>query len=217
MLDLTASYFFSLEKFAHKKLFNGKYVWDALHQLADYLNSQKLGKIEGTVSPDAYLIHPEGISIGKGTVVEPGAYIQGPCVIGENCVVRHGAYVRGMVVTGNKCMIGHDTEIKHSILLDGAQAPHFNYVGDSILGNDVNLGAGVKCANFRFDHKPVSLMIGDQKIATGLAKLGAIIGDRTQLGCNCVTSPGTLIGKNSFCYPCLHVMGYIPEKSKVKK
>ena len=110
--------------------------------------------------------------------MEPGAYIEGPCVIGKACQIRHSAYVRPYVVTGDRCIIGHSSEVKHSILLDGAQAPHFNYVGDSILGNGVNLGAGVICANFRLDHREVIVEIEGNRHETGLRKFGAIVGRR---------------------------------------
>src|SRR5690349_8541882 len=131
---LTPSQFFTLEEYAHVSLFEGcQYPWQALEKLKNYLTSLKLGIIETDISSSVYLVHPELISIGMGTVVEPGAYIEGPCVIGKNCVIRHGAYIRGDVVTGDSCVIGHDTEIKHSILLNSTSAAHFNYVGNSVL------------------------------------------------------------------------------------
>jgi UDP-N-acetylglucosamine diphosphorylase / glucose-1-phosphate thymidylyltransferase / UDP-N-acetylgalactosamine diphosphorylase / glucosamine-1-phosphate N-acetyltransferase / galactosamine-1-phosphate N-acetyltransferase len=120
------------------------------------------------------------------------------------------------VLIGDSCVVGHDTEVKHSIFFNGASAAHFNYVGDSILGNGSNLGAGVKCANLRLDHQPVCVMVLGEKVDTGLLKLGAIIGDGAKVGCNCVLNPGTILGKNSFCFPCLNVHGFIPEGGKVK-
>ncbi len=196
------THFFDLGDFAHAKLFEGcTYPWEALLALSDYLKAQNLGKIEGTISEGVFLIHPESISIGPGTVVESGAYIQGPCIIGPKCIVRHGAYIRGNVVTGKGCVLGHASEFKNSILLNRAAAPHFNYVGDSILGNDVNLGAGAICANVRFDRHSISVHWEGEKIKTPLKKLGAILGDRTQIGCNCVLNPGTLLGKESVCFP----------------
>ncbi len=201
--------FFDLTSFEHKALFEGGRVWDALKNLMKYLESQRLGIILGEVSPQAYLIKPELISIGKGSRVEAGAYIEGPCVVGENCEIRHGAYVRGGVVTGNHCVIGHATEVKHSIFLNGAKAGHFNYVGDSILGNGVNLGAGSKLANLRLDEKEIIIYLNNERIGTGLTKLGAIIGDGASLGCNCVTNPGTIIGKMAFCLPCTSIKGYM--------
>jgi UDP-N-acetylglucosamine diphosphorylase / glucose-1-phosphate thymidylyltransferase / UDP-N-acetylgalactosamine diphosphorylase / glucosamine-1-phosphate N-acetyltransferase / galactosamine-1-phosphate N-acetyltransferase len=215
---LSAKAFFSLEHFAHVALFQGTtYAWEALSLLENYLKSQQLGRIETEIPSTAYLIDAHLISIGKGSVVEPGAYIRGPCIIGENCTIRHGAYIRGHVVTGRECVIGHDTEIKHSILLDRAFAAHFNYVGDSILGNDVNLGAGVKCANLRLDHGLITLFFNGNKIETKLKKFGVIAGDGVQIGCNAVTNPGTLLGKKSLCYPCVNVGGVIEPGKTIKR
>lgn len=202
--------FFDLSQFEHAALFiQDKPVWEALVQLAGYLKRFAHGKISGEVSPCAWLVNPESIVIGEGTIVEPGAYIQGPCIIGKRCQIRHGAYIRGETIIGDACVIGHATEVKHSIFLNGAKAPHFNYVGDSILGNDVNLGAGVKCANVKLDHSEIA--------KTGLKKMGAVIGDLAQLGCNAVTSPGTLIGRQAVIYPCVNVHGYILDRERVKK
>ncbi len=214
---VSPSAFFMLEHFAHPELFDRcSYVWEALERLSDYLKKQKLGKIEVDIPPSAHLVNPELISIGCGTVVEPGAYIQGPCIIGNNCQVRHGAYIRGDVIAGEACVIGHDTEMKHSILLDRVSAAHFNYVGDSILGNGVNLGAGVKCANLKLDHSPVTVIVRGKPYRTGLKKFGAIIGDGAKLGCNCVTNPGTLMGRGAISYPCVNLHGFIPERGKAR-
>lgn len=214
MQELFSHRFFSIENFEHRELFDPNApAWEALHKLTHYLEKSRLGKIEVEVPSTAYLVNPSLISIAPGCVVEPGAYIQGPVILGPRTVVRHGAYVRGFVVTGEDCVIGHATEVKHSIFFDRACAAHFNYVGDSILGNDVNIGAGVKLANFRFDHAPITLLHQGQKIATNLKKLGAVIGDETQIGCNAVTSPGTFIGPRSFCYPCVNIRGVLPPRS----
>ncbi len=217
MTVLTSSQFFTLSEFAHSSLFeNCQYPWEALVRLEKYFDGLKLGKIEVDIPPGVHLVNPELIWIESGTVIEPGVFIQGPCVIGKNCIIRHGAYIRGFVVTGDSCVIGHDTEIKHSILLNHASAAHFNYVGNSILGNRSNLGAGVKCANLRLDHQPVYVNLYGERINTGLHKLGAIVGDGAQVGCNCVINPGTILGKNSFCFPCLNVYGIVPENGKIK-
>lgn len=203
--------FFDLQDFFHTDLWGeGAFVWSALDQLLTYLEGQELGKIESE-TVGAHLIHPEKISIGKGTVVEPGAYIEGPCVIGSNCQVRHAAYLRGGVLTGDQCVIGHATEVKHSILLNGAQAPHFNYVGDSILGNRVNIGAGVICANFRLDKKDVFVEVDGKRFSTGRRKLGAVLGDGSQIGCNSVINPGVLLKKKTFAKACTSI-----QKSNVR-
>ena len=216
-MSYPASYFFDLSKFAHPTLFEGDpEPWIAIQRISEYLKSFLFENFLGQISPQAYLIHPELISLGEGTIVEPGAYIQGPCVIGKNCIIRHGAYIRGNVIIGDDCVIGHDSEIKNSIFLNGAHAGHFNYVGDSILGNGVNLGAGVKCANFKLNHSDVKVRPGLESFSTGMKKLGACIGDGSQIGCNTVTNPGTLIGKEVWSYPCLNIRGFIPSRSQVK-
>jgi NDP-sugar pyrophosphorylase family protein len=214
---LTAQLFFHLESFAHSALWEkGAPVWDALHHLKKYLYEFALGQIRSPIPSGVHLIHPELISIGSCTTIEPGVLIQGPCIIGDHCTIRHGAYLREHVILGNYCQVGHSAELKHSILFDGAAATHFVYVGDSIIGNEANLGAGVKCANLRLDRGEVSVQWEHQKVKSGLKKFGAIIGDHAQIGCNCVLNPGTLVGKESVCHPLLNIGGYIPPKSQIK-
>lgn len=200
-------HFFDLDTFEHKALFEGvEHVWQVLGRIKDYLQAKKSFHILGTVSPHAYLINPELISMGEGTIVEPGAYIQGPCIIGKNCQIRHGAYIRGDVIAGDRVVIGHTTEVKNAIFLHHAHAAHFAYVGDSILGNNVNLGAGVKCANFRLDQRKINVRFNGQKHITGMRKIGAIIGDGSQIGCNSVTNPGSLLPKGSLYGPCSNIL-----------
>lgn len=209
--------YFDLSSFEHAALFNeDEAVWYALKNIHNYLLSLPFGPILGTVSEGAYLVNPESIAIGKGSIVEPGAYIKGPCIIGEDCQIRHGAYIRGNLIAGDRCVIGHATEVKNSIFLDDAQAGHFAYVGDSILGNHVNLGAGTKCANLRFDKHHVPIVWNGQRIDSGLRKFGAILGDRAQTGCNAVTNPGTLMGKESCLGPCATFQGVLPKNATVK-
>ena len=200
--------FFDLKNCPHSKLFENGPVWTALDLLHDYLMKMKF-QIDGEIEPGAILIHPELISIGKGSVVEPGAYIKGPCVIGKNCQIRHGAYIRGDVLACDGVVIGHATEAKNSIFLEKAQAGHFAYVGDSILGSHVNLGAGTKCANLRLDRKNIKI----EGMETGRRKIGAIFGDGSQTGCNVVTNPGTLFAKNTTCLPCSTPKGYVRDSS----
>jgi NDP-sugar pyrophosphorylase family protein len=155
----------------------------------------------------AYL-NDDRVIIGPGTVVEPGALIKGPTVVGSDTEVRQGAYIRGDCLIGNKCVVGHTTEIKSSVMLDGAKAGHFAYIGDSILGKDVNLGAGTKLANLKMI--PGNIFIRDPEgnfHKTGRRKLGAILGDRTETGCNSVTSPGTLMESGSVVLPTISVPG----------
>jgi NDP-sugar pyrophosphorylase family protein len=214
---LKAEAFFDLSKYKHAAIFeNTEFVWEALAQIPGFINKQPLGQIEVDIPLGVTLVNPKAISIGKGTVVEAGAYIKGPCVIGENCSIRQGAYIRGDVLAGNGCVIGHDTEVKNAIFLDHAQGAHFAYVGDSILGNNVNLGAGTKCANLKFNQTDVAIFFEGKKISTGLRKLGAIIGDGCQTGCNTVLNPGTILGKNVDCYPNVNISGVVGANQMVK-
>lgn len=141
------------------------------------------------------------IKIGQGVLIESGAMIKSPAIIGDHTEIRQGAYMRGYTLIGHRCVVGHTTEVKHSIFLNDAKAGHFAYLGDSILGNRVNLGAGTKCANLRFVSGNVSIRTDINKVDTGLRKLGAILGDDCQTGCNSVTSPGTLLGPKSLLLP----------------
>jgi NDP-sugar pyrophosphorylase family protein len=215
---MTIDSFFSLEYFAHKDLWvETEPVWHPLLHLEDYVQTRPLGIIESEISEHVFLKDKDLVSIEKGTIIEPGVMIQGPCIIGKNCVIRHSAYLRGPLILGDGCHIGHSAELKHSILLDGAHATHFVYVGDSILGNSVNLGAGVKCANLRLDRSEVTVCLDGKKIKSGLRKFGAIIGDRSQIGCNCVLNPGTLFSRESISFPLMNLSGYIPPRSQVHK
>lgn len=141
------------------------------------------------------------IEIGRGTLVESGAMIKSPAIIGEMSEVRHGAYLRGCCLSGKRCILGHTTEIKHSIFLNDAKAGHFAYLGDSILGNNTNLGAGTKFANLRFLPGNVAIKTKEGRFDTGRRKIGAILGDNTQTGCNSVTNPGTIFAKNCILMP----------------
>ena len=141
------------------------------------------------------------VEIGSGVLIEPHSFIKGPTLIKDNTDVRQGAYIRGSCLIGKGCVVGHTTEVKNSIFMDGAKAGHFAYIGDSILGRDVNLGAGTKLANLRFDGANVVVRLGNEHVDTGRRKLGAILGDGVQTGCNSVTNPGVLIGRGSFVSP----------------
>ncbi len=167
------------------------------------------------ILPGAFLFN-EKIIIGPGTIVEPGAFIKGPVIIGNRSEIRQGAYIRGDCIVGSRCVVGHTTEMKGSILLDGAKAAHFAYVGDSILGRDVNLGAGTKLANLKMIPGSIAVTVEDRRHDTGRRKLGAILGDLTETGCNTVTSPGTLMGPSSIVYPGVSVpSGYYPGRTVI--
>jgi len=210
---------FDLEEFRFKDVFSGiEAPWEALSSIGSYIASAGTPRILGKVSPGAWL-EGDMISIGAGSVVEPGAMIIGPALIGENCAIRQGAYLRGNVIAGDGSVIGHTTEVKNSIFLNGSKASHFAYVGDSILGSNVNLGAGTKLANFKVDtgERSVSVRLSDgSALPTGRRKLGALIGDGSELGCNSVTMPGAIIGKRCIIYPCSVVRGYVPPDTIIK-
>lgn len=226
---LTAGTFFDLADFRHHEIFQeGEWVWQALTRLDDYLANwfaMYEATIDGDVSDKANL-HGDRIFIGTGTVVEDGATIHGPAIIGSHCEIRQGAYIRGNAILGDSCILGHASELKHSIMLNNAQAPHFAYVGDSILGGHVNLGAGTKLSNLAVSsvkdqdtgkRPTIWLLIDGQRVDTGLTKLGAILGDHVQTGCNAVTNPGSLIGPNTLVYPNTSISkGYIPANNIVK-
>jgi len=175
---------------------------------------------DGEVLEGAAIIMPgafmddDRVILGSATVVESGALIKGPTVIGKGTEVRQGAYMRGDCLVGDGCVVGHTTEIKASIMIDGSKAGHFAYIGDSILGRDVNLGAGTKLANLKMISGSVVIRKDRTRYDTGRRKIGAILGDRTETGCNSVTSPGTLMGKKSIVYPGLAVpAGYYPGRA----
>lgn len=200
--------FFDLKNCSFPALFSEcGFPWEPLAKLRSFLDSASLGKIDCSVPATATLGNPHLISIGEGTRIEPYAYIEGPCIIGKNCEVRHGAYIRPYCLMDDGSVAGHGTELKHSLLLKGAKAPHFNYIGDSILGNGANLGAGAVCANLRLDNNEVIVHFFNKKYRTGLKKLGAIIGDGAQIGCHTVLNPGTLVFPNAISLPCLTLKG----------
>ena len=222
--------FFNLYDLTHVDLFSDiSYVWQALTRLTPYMQDilgNKGHQIFGEVAEGAFLVPDTDIFIGPGAVVEAGAYIEGPAFIGPETVVRHGAYVRSHSLIGRGCVVGHATEVKHSILLPGAHAPHFNYVGDSILGRSSNLGAGTKLSNLTVvsvkdpvtgKRPTLKITIDGEVYDTGLAKLGAILGDGVQTGCNSVLNPGVLIGPRTLVYANASLpKGYYPADTIIK-
>ncbi|MDX6765538.1 MAG: UDP-N-acetylglucosamine diphosphorylase [Candidatus Methylacidiphilales bacterium] len=194
---------------AHATLFDGAgQAWEVLPRIAAYLDANlrpgNHGRVVGTP-------HIGGrVFIGEGTVVEPGACILGPAWIGKDCHIRHGAYIREQVIVGDGCVVGNSTEIKNSVLFNGVQVPHFSYVGDSILGHRVHLGAGVILSNFRLDGRPIMVRAGGDKIPSGLRKFGAIIGDRAEVGCHSVLNPGSVLGREALVYPGTIWQGFLP-------
>lgn len=216
MLDIE-EFFSKLSEFPYPELFSKQLegfedlieIWDILKRIqhkfvSGVIEPKILGEIE-----DGAIIRGDDIYLGKGSKIYAGAMVVGPTIIGENVEIRHGAYVRGHVIAGNNSVIGHATEIVRSILMPGAKAPHFNYVGDSILGTNVNLGAGTKLSNLKNDGSNVKIKINNKIVDTGLRKFGAILADNCQLGCNSVTNPGTVMEKGCRVYPCAMINGYL--------
>jgi UDP-N-acetylglucosamine diphosphorylase / glucose-1-phosphate thymidylyltransferase / UDP-N-acetylgalactosamine diphosphorylase / glucosamine-1-phosphate N-acetyltransferase / galactosamine-1-phosphate N-acetyltransferase len=208
--QLSPESLFDYQRFEHHALFEGiAYVWDALKRLADYIEQYLKNphqRNDVTIMPGA-VVEPN-VVFGADVTVEPHVYIKGPAIIGDRTEIRHGAYIRENVIVGRDCIIGNTTEVKHSIIMDGARASHWNYIGDSIVGFGVNLGAGVKLSNKKITNTEIKIRDTDgNAYATGLLKLGAIIGDETQIGCNAVLNPGTLLGKRCLVYPLVSAFG----------
>jgi len=177
----------------------------------------KGSKVKGAIIYAGAFFTDREVFFEEGVIVEPFAFVSGPGYFSEKSSVRHGAYVRGSVYAGKGAVIGHTTEVKNSIFLSDAKAAHFAYVGDSLLGKSVNLGAGTKLANLKFLKKEITFSINGEILHTGMRKLGAILGDNAQTGCNSVLQPGTILGKGSFVFPGKTVgPGIFPPKSKFK-
>jgi len=192
--------FFDLKGQNHEELFAGvKQAWEVLPRIADYLkkNLKNGSKAKLIGSP----VIGENVHLGEGTIVEPGVYIRGPAWIGKNCEVRHGAYIRENVIAGDGCVLGNSCEFKNCVLLGGAHVSHFSYVGDSIVGRDVNLGAGVILSNYRLDGQAIKVRVAGTLVETGLRKFGAMVGDKASIGCNAVINPGSLIAKGARILP----------------
>lgn len=189
-------------------------VWQALSHIEGYLKKHLKPAILGTVSPLATV--GDQVFLGEGSVVEPGAVIKGPAWIGKNCQIRSGAYLRENVIVGDNAVLGNSCEFKNCVLFDHCEVPHFNYVGDAVLGFKAHLGAGVILSNVRLDRAEVTLKSGTEHVATGLRKFSAIIGDHAEIGCNSVISPGSLIGRRCIIYPCANFSGVLPENTILK-
>lgn len=211
-----AEEFLDLSHSEHTELFvAGEPVWTAISRIAGYLDAKQSFSHLGDIAAGAHI--GERVHIGEGTVVEHGAYIEGPTWIGKNCVLRSGAYVRGNVIAGDGCTLGNSSEFKNCLLFDEVETPHYNYVGDSILGYKAHLGAGTILSNVRLDRSEVIVRdASGEKHPTGLRKFGAIIGDRTEIGCNSVISPGSLLGRECVIHPCTHWNGLLGDRQLVK-
>ncbi len=191
------------------ELFEKEYPWEMLPEIGRHIEKLLEQGIEGFT-----LLKP-GVLIGREVEIAPTATIEAPAIIGHKTVLRPGAYIRGKVITGEGCVLGNSCEYKNCILLDRVQTPHYNYIGDSILGNKAHTGAGAVCSNLKSDGKPV-VIHGKEDIQTGLRKIGGILGDGADVGCGCVLNPGTVIGQNTRVYPLTALRGVYPENAIVK-
>ncbi len=187
-----------------------EYPWEMLPKIKGYVQALIRQGIPGfrEIAP--------GVMVGEGVKIHHSATIEGPTIIGPGSEVRPGAYLRGCVAVGENCVIGNSSELKNCVLLDGAQVPHYNYVGDSVLGNRAHMGAGAICSNLKADGKPVVIHAGKNNYETGLRKIGGILADDADVGCGCVLNPGTIIGKGTTVYPLTSLRGVIPGGCIVK-
>jgi NDP-sugar pyrophosphorylase family protein len=191
---------FDLNQTEHAAIFDGcSYAWEALKKLEAYLLARLRPALHNRCDGVAYI--GEKVFIGEGTVVEDGAMIKGPAIIGRNCQIRHNAYIRETVIIGDNCVVGNSCELKNSLLFNRAVMPHFNYIGDSILGHKAHLGAGVKISNVKLVPGNITVRMDGQSFDTGLRKFGALLADETDIGCNAVLNPGSIIGRGSVIYP----------------
>ena len=184
------------------------YPWEALKGISDFII--KLGQ---TLSPDEYDCPAENVWVHKSAKVFQSAYLGAPCIIGAGTEVRHCAFIRGSALVGENCVIGNSVELKNVIIFDNVQTPHYNYVGDSILGYKSHMGAGSITSNVKSDKTNVVIKSGDGNMETGIKKIGAMLGDFVEVGCNSVLNPGTIIGRNCNIYPTSCVRGVVPENS----
>jgi NDP-sugar pyrophosphorylase family protein len=206
---------FDLGQTEHAALFDGcQYAWEALRKIQPYLAANLRRELHNQCKGEAFI--GEQVFIGKGTVVEDGVMIKGPAIIGRNCEIRHNAYLREHVIIGDDCVVGNACELKNSMLFNHANVPHFNYVGDSIVGYHAHLGAGVKVSNVKLVAGNIIVEVDGKPVDTGLRKFGALLGDRCEIGCNAVLNPGTIIGPGSVVYPNTNWRGILPPHSIVK-
>ncbi len=211
--ELTIARLYDLKETIAARLFEGlTYPWEALPKIGSFI--VELGK---TLSPDEYVQVGENIWIARDAKVYPSALINGPAIIGKGAEVRHCAFIRGNAIVGEGAVVGNSTELKNVILFNKVQVPHYNYVGDSILGYKAHMGAGSITSNVKSDKTLVDVIVGGERIHTGLKKFGAMLGDCVEVGCNTVMNPGTVIGFCSNIYPLSMVRGFVPEKSIYKK
>lgn len=212
MKEFSIANLLDLNETIAKELFEGKtYPWEVLPEIGDFI--VKLGK---TLDPEEYEYREGDIWIAKSAKVAPTACINGPVIIGKDAEVRHCAFIRGKAIIGEGAVVGNSTELKNAVLFNKVQVPHYNYVGDAVLGYKSHMGAGSICSNVKSDKKLVVVKSGDEKAETGLKKFGAMLGDNVEVGCGSVLNPGTVIGRCTNIYPLSSVRGCIPADSIYK-
>lgn len=212
MKEFTIERLLDLKETIAAELFEGKtYPWEVLPEIKDFI--LKLGK---TLDPEEYEYKEGDIWIARSAEVAPAACINGPAIIGKNTEVRHCAFIRGNAIVGDGCVVGNSTELKNVVIFNCVQVPHYNYVGDSVLGYKSHMGAGSICSNVKSDKQLVVVKDKEEKVETGLKKFGAMLGDHVEVGCGSVLNPGTVIGKNTNIYPLSSVRGCVPSDSIYK-
>lgn len=212
MYNFTIKDLFALKDSIAAPLFEGAtYPFEVLPKIGGFI--RQLGP---TLDPEIYELRGKDIWIAKSALIAPTASITGPCIIGENTEVRHCAFIRGNALVGNNCVVGNSTELKNVVLIGSVQVPHYNYVGDSVLGMRSHMGAGSITSNVKSDKTLVTVKVGNERIETGLKKFGAVLGDGVEVGCGSVLNPGTVIGRNTNIYPLSSVRGFIPANSIYK-
>ena len=212
MEECKISNLYNLDETIAKDIFNGcEYPWEVLPKIKDFII--KLGE---SLDKNEYEKIGENVWIAKSAKIAPTAYINGPAIIGKEAEVRHCAFIRGNAIVGQKAVVGNSTELKNVILFNNVQVPHYNYVGDSILGYKSHMGAGSITSNVKSDKKLVIVKNGNEKIETGLKKFGSMVGDNVEVGCGSVLNPGTIVGRESNIYPLSSVRGCVPAKSIYK-
>ena len=210
--EMTVAKMYNLNETIAKDIFEGvTYPWEVLPKISDFI--VKLGE---TLPADEYDKVGENVWIAKSAKVAPTAFIAGPAIIGKNAEIRHCAFIRGNAIVGENAVVGNSTELKNVILFNNVQVPHYNYVGDSILGYKAHMGAGSITSNVKADKKLVVVKNGTERIETGLKKFGAMIGDNVEVGCGSILNPGTVIGMNTNIYPLSSVRGVVTKNSIYK-
>lgn len=213
MKQLNCNYLFQGMHTIAKEIFEGvTYPFEVLPKISEFI--VKLGQ---TLPTDKYEFKGENVWIAKSAKVAPTASITGPAIIDEEAEIRHCAFIRGNAIVGKNAVVGNSTELKNVILFDCVQVPHYNYVGDSILGYKSHMGAGSITSNVKSDKTLVEIRVGDEKVPTGLKKMGAILGDNVEIGCGSILNPGSVIGSGSNVYPLSTVRGFVPGGSIYKK